>query len=436
VADDTKALNECLAKNRAVNLGGPENVYRITDTVYVSQKQPQVVLGGGATIRAGFTGVMMRVYSAAHTITGITFDGNAGAGGIGLVVQGDATHTVIDGCTFVDIAGRGIQVDGADHVTIAGNALRSCGHKPADGPSSTIQINNADHCSVIDNELLDCLWGVYFRAETAVAGISYYTCSGNTIIASNPSPDAAQGISNAYGRGGKIENNTVVGFTDNSIDCYGCNTMVISGNNTRGSKDGVFIGDETSYGITISGNVFNGPQRGVRVLCSKTNATVSGVVVTGNIVNSPTDGGILVQLSDKGVNIHGITVTNNDINVLGAGKFGIRVLDAETSRVSGNRIYRPREHGILVDGSDIIQVSDNLVQDAASLNTNKFDAIHVSASNRVVVRDNLAYGNARYAVNITAGTGHTITGTRWRSLATGDINDTANSTVKSDNIIF
>jgi hypothetical protein len=74
------------------------------------------------------------------------------------------------------------------------------------------------------------------------------------------------------------------------------------------------------------------------------------VIVSGNIVHTPTDGGVLVQLSDKGVSIHGITVTDNDINVLGAGKFGVRVLGAATSRIAGNRIHRPREHGILATG--------------------------------------------------------------------------------------
>jgi hypothetical protein len=113
----------------------------------------------------------------------------------------------------------------------------------------------------------------------------------------------------------------------------GCGDTSIVGNTTRGGKDGMFVGDDPSNGITITGNAFNGPQSGVRV-------------------------------------------------------------------------------------------------------PNTYDALRVTGSNRVVARNNVAYGNARYAVGIVGGGGMTVTGTRWRSIGTGGVSDGANATELADNLQF
>jgi hypothetical protein len=87
------------------------------------------------------------------------------------------------------------------------------------------------------------------------------------------------------------------------------------------------------------------------------------------------------------------------------------MLSVETSPVSGNRIYRCGEHAIHLDGVDIVQVTENTLQDAGHSITNRFDAVYVTASHRVTVRNNIVYGSARYAVNLDGyGTGMTVTG--------------------------
>jgi hypothetical protein len=436
LADDTAAVNACLAGNRAVDFGGPETTYLITGTLLVSQSVPQTVTGRGATVKAGAAVDMMRFKNAGHAISGITFDGNGQATGLGLIVEGTAPGSRVDACSFVNVAGTCVDVQaGAHHVRVTGCSLDMCGHGSgvASPFNTSILVAGADFCSVLGNEILRCDWGIYFRGGDATTGINLYNCAGNTITCVGPAPAASQGISNQYGRNGRIEDNTVVGFADNSIDCFGCTNMSIVGNTTRGGKDGVFVGDQSSSSITIIGNVFTGPQRGVRVQSGMTGALITGVVIAANTVSGPTDGGILVNESGS-AQISGVVISDNSVHVADAGLYGVKVVNAEMSRIAGNRVYRPRAEAIYLAGVDLVEVTDNLLQDAGHSLANSYDAISVNGSNRVIMRNNTAYGGARYAVGITGGTGMTVTGTRWRSLGTGGVSDGATGTVVFDNV--
>jgi hypothetical protein len=264
-------------------------------------------------------------------------------------------------------------------------------------------------------------------------GINFYHCRGNTVTCVSPAPAASQGISNAQGRGGRIEDNTVVGFADNCIDCFGCRDTAIIGNSTRGGKDGVFVGDDPSANITITGNTFTGPQRGVRV--QSTMALVNGVVISANTVTAPSDGAVLVNEGGTG-QLTAITIVDNQLQVSNAGSYGVKVVNAEVSTIRGNRIWRPRAEGINLDGVDIIDVSNNIVQDAGYAAANTYDAIRVNNAHRVLVRSNIVYGGARYAVAIVSGSSITVTGTRWRSVGTGGVSDGGVQTVLSDNVVF
>jgi len=59
-----------------------------------------------------------------------------------------------------------------------------------------------------------------------------------------------------------------------------------------------------------------------------------------------------------------------------------------------------------------------------------------AGSNRVLVRVNIVYGAARDAVTRVGGTGHTVTGTRWRSITPGAVNNGGSGTVLADNLQF
>ncbi|GAA0939541.1 hypothetical protein Vau01_087870 [Virgisporangium aurantiacum] len=440
IADDTAAVNACLAANRAVDFGGPQYTYLVTGTLLVVQSAAQVVTGSGASVKAGAGVPMMRLKNAAHVVSGIRFAGN-NLGTRGVIVEPTAPGSRVEGCTFTAVTGTGIDVQpGAHRTRIAGCLFERCGRGAgiASPFNTTIFVAGADHCKVVDNELRDCDWGVYFRGPDAATGINFYECRGNTIVCASPAPAASQGISNGHGRGGRIADNTVIGFADNSIDCFGCRNMLIVGNSTSGGKDAVFVGDETTNSIVISGNVFSGPQRGVRVLRDNTTpdgrgTLVTGVVVSGNTVSNPTDGGILIQGGGTG-EVTGITVADNDLHVGDAGLYGVKIVKADVSRISGNRIFRPRNEAILIRDADLVEVTGNILRDAGRATANGYDAISVNTSNRILVRDNTVYGTARYAVAIPTGNGITVTGTRWRSLGTGGLNVTAPGAVQSDNL--
>jgi nitrous oxidase accessory protein NosD len=435
VTDDTAAINACLAANRAVDFGGPENTYLITGTLLVAQPSRQALTASGASLKAGAAVNLMRFRNAGHTVTGLVLDGNGQAGGVGLIVEASASNSLVDGCDFLNMGASAVHI-GAHYATVRGCTMRHCG-VTADVPlGCTIFVSDADFCSILDNRLLECNWGVYFRGSAASPGINGYNCRGNVITCASPAPPAAQGISNRYGRMGRIDGNIITGFADNSIDCWGCSQLTITGNSTLGGKNGVFTGDGPTSNITITGNSFRQPQQsGVRVDSSTDNALVIGVVIAANSVIQPAQGGILV--SEGGTaQVSGVNVTDNDVHLAGSGTYGIRMVNAEVSKISGNRIFRPTREAIYLDGVDLVEVVGNTLQDASYTNANVYNALHITNSNRVLVRDNVVYGSAKAAVAITGGTGMTVTGTRWRALTAGGISDQATGTVKSDNVQF
>ncbi|MGC4747531.1 right-handed parallel beta-helix repeat-containing protein [Micromonospora sp. DT201] len=440
VADDTQALNDALTGAQVIDFGGPEKVYRITAELGLDKSAPRVLMGQGATIRAGAPVNLLRAKNAAHTLRGLRFDGNGQPEGAGVIVE-SAVGLTIERCEFIDTARSAIVVS-ADRTRIVGCRFDRCGARVVGAGTAnyrnTLLILAADHCSVVDNELLNCRWGVYFRGEAAATGINFYECRGNKIVCVGETTETdLQGISNAYGRGGRIENNTIIGFVDNSIDCFGCRDMAIVGNSTHGGKDGVFIGDEASSNITITGNVFSSPKKGVRVNSQLDNRLIAGVVITGNTVSNPSEAGFGVyggRIDAKPPSqVTGITIADNSVH-LAPGAYGVQIDTAEVSRVSGNRIYRSGKEGILLTNVDLIEVIDNTVQDASNDVRNTLNAINVINSDRVLVRDNLVYGSAKYAVGISTGAGMTVSGTRWRSMGTGGLNVTAPNATLADNI--
>ncbi|MFD0524457.1 right-handed parallel beta-helix repeat-containing protein [Paractinoplanes durhamensis] len=436
VADDTAALNRALAQARVLDFGGPDRIYRVTADLIAGQATPQFLVGTGAIIR--FSGAKhgpLRLKAAAHQVSGLAFEGidpaiRAQAGGKAIIVEDTAPGSRIEGCRFTDLAESAILVNpGAVRTRIAGCLFQHCGHRPplgSDGKLDTSFVATlriaADYTTLVDSHLLDCDWGVYFRGQPE---ISYYECSGNLIVAGADATGTSQGVSNGRGRSGRIENNTIVGFVDNSIDCYGCTGTTIVGNTTEGGKDGVFIGDEVSVGNTITGNVFRRPQRGVRILAGDPlDRSVTGTVVSGNVILQPTDGGILVQ-EDGTAQVSGTIIADNRIDLQdnAPGDFGIKVVGAEVTRITGNHVYRSHLHGIRLEGADIAQISGNIVQDPGYGWTNAadkvYDGVSVTTSNRVVVKDTVVYGSARWAVDVATGSGMTVTGTRWRATQNG-----------------
>jgi lysophospholipase L1-like esterase len=424
VADDTAALQACLDASRVVDFGGPQNTYLITGTLRVRQPAPQVLTGGGAGVKAGAAGTMMRLVGAGHSVSGLVFDGADQAGGAGLSIESPGAR--VQRCSFVNVAGSGVAVAaGAHRSRVVRCLFDRCGHGAA---VASIDILAADHCAVLDNQVLRAGSGI------ASSGSTFLACRGNTLTCASPAPTGSRGISVVNGRAGRIQGNTVIGFADSCIDCRGCGDLSVTGNNTTGGTDGVYVGDTASNCIVLSGNVLRNPRHGVRVASDQ--ALVAGVVIRGNTVSGPAEAGIVVHESGT-AQVHSVTIADNDLAIAGVGRYGVRIVNAECCRVSGNRIHRARSHGIRLEGVDIVDVGGNLVQDAsyadAGTTAPQSDAVSVTGSNRVLVRDNTAYGGARYAVAIGGGAAMTVTGTRWRSVR-GGVDNLAIHSQQYDNV--
>ena len=87
VTDDTAAVNRCLAASRAVDFGGPQNVYLITGSLLAAQAVPQVLTARGAVLRGGD----LRLRNGAHRLGGIVFDGT------GVVIESTAAQSRVSG---------------------------------------------------------------------------------------------------------------------------------------------------------------------------------------------------------------------------------------------------------------------------------------------------------------------------------------------------
>ena len=413
VTDDTAAVNRCLAASRAVDFGGPQNVYLITGSLLVAQALPQVLTARGAVLRGGD----LRLRNAAHRVGGIAFDGT------GVVIESTAVQSRVSRCTFAGTPGPGVVV-AAQHGRVQHCVFDRCG-----GTGATIAVTGADRTTVLGNRLLRCATGI-------TTGGAQFAVTGNTIGCATPAAAGSRGIVIVNGRGGRIQDNTLTGFGDNNIDCRGSTGLTVTGNSTTGGLDGVFVGETSSAGITISGNNFQKPHTGVRVQSATTGALVIGVVIKGNTVADASEAGIVVSGSGT-AQVTGITVADNDLHLGGSGTVGVQVVNAQCSRVAGNRVYRPRLSGVQLVDTDLVQVSGNFLQDAGY--GAAAAAVVVHNGSRALVRDNIVYGGAHPAVAITHDTvekrnGMTVSGTRWRALDYGRVVEDARGTQLYDNV--
>jgi parallel beta-helix repeat protein len=431
--DDAADIQE--AFNAAELVGGtvwiPQgSTFLITSTLIVDGTIPVRIEGGG-TLKLGANVPFLRFKNAAHSIQNISFVGTGRTDGRGVIIEGTAPKSSVLRCKFTDVPASAVEVQsGASLSRVEQNYMLNCGNGSAvvSPFNCTIYIADADECMVTNNIMDLCNWGVYFRGTTAISG---YLCLGNKITAKN-GLTGNQGISNQRGNSGRIIGNYVSGFNDNAIDMLGGRFMLVEGNSTINCKDGVFIGDESSESITINGNVFRSPTRGIRIYntTAHNNQTLKNIIVTNNTIDGATEGGILATCTGTGSTMSRVILNNNTIDQEGVGLYGVKLEGGICCEINNNTINRSPREGIVVLATDICRIDQNIVQDASYGASNTYDAISVQTSNRSLLNGNVAYGTARYAAVISAGGGHTLIGTRWRSLGTGGVDTTVTT---SDN---
>jgi hypothetical protein len=411
-----------------------DSTYIISSTLIVDGTTPIRITGGG-TIQIDADVPFLRFKNAAHSIENISFVGTGRTNGRGVIIEGTASKSSVFRCKFTDVPASAVEIQSGAHLSrIEQNYMINCGNGSAvvSPFNCTIYVADADECLVANNIMDLCNWGVYFRGTTAISG---YLCQGNKITAKN-GLTGNQGISNQHGNSGRIIGNYVSGFNDNAIDMLGGRYMLVEGNSTINCKDGVFIGDESSESITITGNVFRSPTRGVRIYNStaNNNQNLKNIIVANNTIDGATEGGILATCTGTGSTMNRVIINNNAIDQEGDGLYGVKLEGGVCCEVLSNTVNRSPREGIIVLTSDICRIDQNIIQDASYGASNTYDAISIQTSNRALLQGNIAYGTAKLAVKISAGVGHTLMGTRWRSLGTGGVDTTGATVTVNDNL--
>jgi hypothetical protein len=439
VADDYSKIQLTFDSAKALGFGVciPEGyTFRITSTLIADGVVP-ISIDGGGTIKLGSDVPFLRFKNAAHSIENISFIGTGRTDGRGVIIEGTASKSSVQKCKFTDVPACAVEIQSGAHLSrVEQNYMLNCGNGSAvvSPFNTTVYVSDADECIVNDNIMDLCNWGVYFRGTVAISG---YQCQGNKITAKN-GLSGNQGISNRFGNSVRIIGNYISGFDDNAIDFYGCRFVLVNGNTTINCKDGVFIGDKSSESVTISGNIFRSPVRGIRILNDTGNngQELKNIVVSNNAFDGATEGAVLASCIGTGSTMKRVIIENNVIDQEGVGIYGVKMRGGICCVVSNNTISKSPLEGIVVIETDICRIDRNIVQDASFGTSNTYDAISIQTSNRALLQGNVAYGTARYAVTISSGVGHTLSGTRWRSLGTGDVNTTGATVTESDNIVF
>ncbi|GAA2607102.1 hypothetical protein GCM10010436_05720 [Paractinoplanes durhamensis] len=403
VTDDTLALRAALAGQRVVDLGGPENVYLITGTLTLDQAAGRRLTGRGATILAGTSGLtLLDLVTGGHTVDGLVLHG-----GTAIVVRGAGVR--IGSCAFDGVESTGVRVaGGGERVIVNRCAFRSSGQL-------AVAVEGAKYATVTGN---DVQGGGGFRFGSGSIG---FTCRGNTLT-------GATGIVVSGGRSGSITGNTITGGTGDAIVSEASSALVIAGNTVSGGSGVSVTG--TTVGVTIRGNTFRDVRLGVQL--ADTGGSVRGVLITGNTILQPAAAGVQGVVGAS--QIAGLLIADNSIDVGGAGTYGVALTGVDSSQIRDNRVHRPKADAIRLDAGAMIQVAGNTVRDAGYPGA-VADGVSVNGSDRVFVRDNVAYGGGR-AVFLNAATNATVAGTRWRSADPSAIQDTAESATLLENVVL
>lgn len=255
-------------------------------------------------LTAALEGDTINVYSGTYTEGNLVIDRQISLIGIGYpVLDGQFTHELIT------IKARGVRIEGF--------------HLKNSGQMSTIDIAAikvlaADGVVILRNQVTDCNFGIY--------------------------------LSNV--RWGRIESNMVTGSpkeeqnTGNGIHLWKCDSAVITGNQVRGHRDGIYF--EFVTHSTVTNNHSEGNIRyGLHFMFSHNDTYI------GNLFRK-NGAGVAVMYS------HHVIMGNNDFEEnLGAAAYGILLKDISDSHIYCNRFLR-NSAALYLEGSNRIDIERNL----------------------------------------------------------------------------
>ena len=439
VTDDTAALRrvQVLAGCTVDFLG---RTYYTTGDLDFKGSSPSTFRNGTLKPSAAVANVA-RVHNAAHILDGLNIDAKLTTSAIGYNVDVSCEGIRISNCT-IERTGRPGVVNNASHAIFDNLTLTSCG-LTGTSPFNNAMYMVANQYTTVQNCTLNtCYWGIYWRtdlAATKTLGNKLLNCR---ISGKGQTADAnAQGVSCQNNNYLEVAGCVISDFPNNAVDLQYSDYCHIHDNKMVACSDGIFIGDRSCRGHNLHNNTMLDCVRGLRFYC------VDSVLVgqfydirfAGNTIVNATDKAISVVLTAASA-VSNCSIDSNIVNQqgVGTGTHAIEINGLSVSSVSGNLVKGARQAGIYVTGSDLLRMQGNTIQDASRANVGAYAGIVLTGSSaRVVVSDSIVYGSASYAVQVDSGTSAcTIKGTRWRSTATGGIQNSGTSTTVSDNIAF
>lgn len=464
-ANDAPAINKMLTAN-AASSDLLDRTYAIGDTIYNQSTTKHVMRRGSfKVLSAAYTLPMMRLKNAAHEIYNLNFDGAGSTTSIGIVWEGaNARSGKIHDCEIKNTASQGIYVSCdytnnlyASYGSIKNIRFINCGNLGTGNGRATLGLDGVSNFEVDGIIATNCNWGMYFRNDLNIAGV---TRAGNNratniILRGSGRTHAtftdAQGISASFQENLQITNVTVSDFADNGIDMQYCDASIVDNWRVTNCKDGVFMGDRACRRHVISNGVAVDVDRGIRLITDGTYSMNSTAPVLNQIkisnvhVYNPAFVGI--YLVNTGKATYGSTMNNVQVehcSVDGTATygqtsqtFGFQIQGGVNVSLIGCDTYNIRQHGINVKDSEFVRILGGTHQNVDRVGGGNQGVYVDSDCNRVSISDISVYGaSTAGAVTLAGGSGHSVKHVRWRGIANGVTSTAATSPYLLDNASF
>lgn len=464
-ANDAPAINNMLAVGaRQSNLLGL--VYGIGDTIYNQHTTRHIMRDGNLKyLPAAGTLPMMRIKNAFHEVYGVNLDGTGTTTNLGYLWEGNTARSgKIHDCEIKNVGAQGLYVSGdyasglfASYGSIKNIRLIQCGNSAVANGRASMGFDGVSEFEVDGIIATNCNWGIYFRNDLGIAGVTRKANNRLTNVIlrgsgrTHPTFTDAQGISASYQDNLQILGVSVSDFADNGIDMQFCDASIVSNWRVNNCKDGIFMGDRACRRHVISNGVSIDCDRGIRLVTdgsytmNATAPTLNQIKISNVHVFNPAYVGI--YLVNTGKVTYGSTMTNIQVEqcsvdasntyTIGSQTYGFQIQGGVNVNLVNCDTLNIRQHGVYVKDSEIVRILGGTHQNVDRVGSGYQGIFVDSDCSRVSLSDVSVYGSATAgAVTLAGGAGHSAKHIRWRSVAAGVTSSGASSPYLLDNQAF
>lgn len=436
--------------------------YAIGTTIYNQHANKHVMRGGSFKYLSGIGGQpMMRLKNAFHEVYNVSFDGTGSTTSIGILWEGaNARSGKVHDCEFKNIGAQGLYVSGdytnnlyASYGSVKNIRLIQCGNSATANGRASVGFDGVSDFIVDGVFATNCNWGIYFRNDLGIAGVS--RASNNKLINSefrgsgrtHPTFTDAQGISASFQDNLQLNNVTVSDFADNGIDMQFCDASIVSNWRVTNCKDGVFMGDRDCRRHVITDGVALDCDRAARLVTDgtyTTNTQLAHVKINNVHAYNPKFEGFRLVNTGKSLGASMYAVQVSDCSCDASGSYtlttqthGMHIQGGLAVTAINFNVYNVRQHGIYVKDSEMVQIMRCMMQNVDRVNGGNSGVYADTDCVRVSVSDVTVFGgSSATAVTLAGGAGHSAKHIRWRGVTNGVVSSGATSPYLFDNTSF